>query len=73
MAAEKYGVGIVAGAGSVYVADSVRDAAAAQVAGVRFLGVATGRSTISELREAGAEPVLADLADTARVVAAITQ
>jgi phosphoglycolate phosphatase len=72
MATEKYGAGI-SPARSVYVADSVRDAAAARVAGVRFLGVATGRSTISELRDAGAEPVLADLADTSRVVAAITQ
>jgi phosphoglycolate phosphatase len=72
MAAEKYGVEI-SPARSVYVADSVRDAAAARVAGVRCLGVATGRSTISELREAGAEPVLADLADTSRVVAAINQ
>jgi len=70
MAAEKYGVP-VSPAVAVYVADSVRDAAAARVADVRCLGVATGRSTISELREAGAEPVLADLADTSRVVAAI--
>ncbi len=55
------------------MADSVRDAAAAHVAGVRCLGVATGRSTISELREAGADPVLTDLADTSRVVAAISR
>jgi phosphoglycolate phosphatase len=72
MAAEKYGVQ-VSPAGAVYVADSVRDAAAARVADVRCLGVATGRSTISELRDAGAEPVLADLADTSRVVAAISR
>jgi phosphoglycolate phosphatase len=70
MATEKYGVQITP-AGAVYVADSVRDAAAAAVAGVRCLGVATGRSTISELRDAGADPVLTDLADTSRVVAAI--
>jgi len=72
MAAEKYGARI-SPAMAVYVADSVRDAAAAQVAGVRCLGVATGRSTISELREAGADPVLTDLADTSRVVAAISR
>jgi len=72
MATEKYNVDVSV-ARSVYVADSVRDAAAAQVAGVRFVGVATGRSTISELRDAGAEPVLADLADTSRVVAAINR
>ena len=72
MATEKYGVQVTP-ARAVYVADSVRDAAAAQVAGVRCLGVATGRSTISELRDAGADPVLSDLADTSRVVAAITR
>ncbi|MGN6794118.1 MAG: HAD family hydrolase [Streptosporangiaceae bacterium] len=70
MATEKYGVQLMP-AEAVYVADSVRDAAAADVAGVRCLGVATGRSTISELRDAGADPVLTDLADTSRVVAAI--
>jgi len=72
MATEKYGVAL-SSAGAVYVADSVRDVAAAKVAGVRCLGVATGRSTLSELREAGAEPALADLSDTSRVVAAISQ
>jgi len=72
MAAEKYDARVPP-AMAVYVADSVRDAAAAHVAGVRCLGVATGRSTISELREAGADPVLTDLADTSRLVAAITR
>jgi phosphoglycolate phosphatase len=72
MATEKYGVSL-SPAGAVYVADSVRDVAAARVAGVRCLGVATGRSTVSELRDAGATPVLADLSDTSRVVAAITR
>jgi phosphoglycolate phosphatase len=72
MAAEKYGVQLAPGH-AVYVADSVRDVAAARVAEVRCLGVATGRSTISELRDAGADPVLADLADTSRVVAAISR
>jgi phosphoglycolate phosphatase len=72
MAAETYDAQ-VSPAMAVYVADSVRDAAAAQVAGVRCMGVATGRSTISELREAGADPVLTDLADTSRVVAAISR
>jgi phosphoglycolate phosphatase len=70
-AAEKYGVALTPG-GSVYVADSVKDAAAAKVGGVRCVGVASGRSTLSELRDAGADPVLADLTDTARVVAAIS-
>lgn len=70
MAADKYDVQFGA-ASTVYLADSVRDAAAAQVGGVRCIGVATGRSTASELREAGADPVLPDLSDTARVVAAV--
>ena len=72
LATEKYGVKLSA-AGAVYVADSVRDVAAARVAGVRCLGVATGRSTVSELRDAGADPVLADLSDTSRVVAAVSR
>jgi phosphoglycolate phosphatase-like HAD superfamily hydrolase len=72
LAAEKYGVQI-APASSVYVADSVRDVAAAKVGGVRCVGVATGRSTVSELREAGADPVLDDLVDTGRVVGAVNR
>jgi phosphoglycolate phosphatase-like HAD superfamily hydrolase len=72
MAAEKYGVRLSPGR-SVYVGDSVRDVAAATVAGVRCLGVATGRSTASELREAGADPVLLNLSDTSQVVAAISR
>jgi len=71
MAAEKYGVRLAPG-GSAYVGDSVRDVAAAKVAGVRCIGVATGRSTLSELRDAGADTVFVDLSDTARVVAAIS-
>jgi len=72
LATEKYGVKL-SPAGAVYVADSVRDVAAARVAGVRCLGVATGRSTVSELRDAGADPVLADLSETSRVVAAVSR
>ncbi len=72
MAAEKYGVRLLP-ADVVYVADSVRDVAAAKVAGVRCVGVASGRSTVHELRDAGADPVLVDLADTARVVAAVSR
>jgi phosphoglycolate phosphatase-like HAD superfamily hydrolase len=72
MAAEKYGAQLGPGA-AVYVADSVRDVAAAQVGGARCVGVASGRNTVNELRDAGADPVLADLSDTSRVVAAITR
>ncbi len=72
MAADKYGLPFGPG-DTVYLADSVRDAAAAQVGGVRCIGVATGRSTASELRAAGADPVLPDLTDTAQVVTAVGQ
>ncbi|HVB43608.1 MAG TPA: haloacid dehalogenase-like hydrolase [Streptosporangiaceae bacterium] len=70
LAAEKYRVQITP-ATAVYVADSIRDVAAAKVAGIRCVGVASGRSTVIELRGAGADPVLDDLSHTGRVVAAI--
>ncbi len=57
----------------VYIADSIRDVAAAKVARVRCVGVASGRSMAAELREAGAIPVLDDLTDTAAVIAAVGQ
>ncbi len=68
--AEKYAI-TLSPADSAYLADSVRDVAAAKVGGVRSVGIGSGRSTLSELRDAGADPVLTDLTDTARVVAAI--
>ena len=71
MAQEKYGVRLTS-ADVVYVADSTRDVAAAQVASVRCVGVATGRSTSAELKEAGANPVLDDLSITTRVINAVT-
>ncbi|HXP20553.1 MAG TPA: haloacid dehalogenase-like hydrolase [Streptosporangiaceae bacterium] len=70
MAAEKYRVTLSA-EDSVYVADSTRDVAAARVVGARCIGVATGRSTASELRDSGASEVLDDLARTSRLIAAI--
>lgn len=56
---------------AIYIADSVRDVEAAGTGGARCIAVATGRSMPAELREAGADVVLADLADTGQVVAAI--
>ena len=70
MATEKYGVKLSADA-TVYLADSTRDVDAAKVVGARCIGVATGRSTASELRDSGATEVLDDLARTSRVIAAI--
>ncbi|HUC56962.1 MAG TPA: haloacid dehalogenase-like hydrolase [Streptosporangiaceae bacterium] len=68
---EKYGIKLTSG-DVVYVGDSTRDVAAAKVAAVRCVGVATGRSTAAELKEAGAYPVLDDLSVTTRVVAAVS-
>jgi phosphoglycolate phosphatase len=70
--AEKYGTDIGAGA-TVYIADSGRDVEAARIGGARCVAVASGRSTAGELREAGADLVLDDLADTGAVVAAVDQ
>jgi phosphoglycolate phosphatase len=71
-AAEKYGTEIGAGS-TVYLADSGRDVEAARIGGARCVAVASGRSTAGELREAGADLVLDDLADTGSVVSAVDQ
>jgi phosphoglycolate phosphatase len=67
---EKYGSDIGPEA-TVYIGDSVRDVEAAGTGGSRCMAVASGRSTAAELRDAGADVVLDDLADTPAVVAAI--
>jgi phosphoglycolate phosphatase-like HAD superfamily hydrolase len=69
-AAEKYGVEFGEDA-TVYIADSTRDVAAARMGGSRSMAVASGRSSAAELRDAGADVVLDDLADTAGVVRAV--
>ena len=69
-AAEKYGVAFSEDA-TVYIADSTRDVEAARTGGARCLAVASGRSSVSELRTAGADAVFGDLTDTAAVVAAV--
>ncbi|MQY07074.1 HAD family hydrolase [Actinomadura macrotermitis] len=58
---------------TVYIADSPRDVQAAHIAGAPIVAVATGSATESELRAAGADVVLATLADTDRVVRAVTE
>jgi phosphoglycolate phosphatase-like HAD superfamily hydrolase len=55
----------------VYIADTVRDVEAAGTAGAQCIAVATGRDTPAELRDAGADPLLADLSDTDEVILAI--
>ncbi|HEY8046481.1 MAG TPA: HAD hydrolase-like protein [Streptosporangiaceae bacterium] len=69
-AADKYGTRFDEGC-TVYIADSIRDVAAARTGGARCLAVASGRSTVSELRKAGADVVFDDLCDTAAIVAAV--
>ena len=69
-AAEKYGTRFDEHS-TVYIADSSRDVAAASTGGARCLAVATGRSSVGELRKAGADVVFDDLSDTAAVVHAV--
>ena len=71
-AAEKYGAGFTE-ITTVYIADSSRDVEAARMGGARALGVASGRSSAGELRDAGADAVLDDLADTSAVVATVDE
>jgi phosphoglycolate phosphatase len=69
-AADKYAVRFDEDS-TVYIADSTRDVTAARTGGARCLAVATGRSTMSELRKAGADVVFDDLSDTPAVVRAV--
>src|SRR5262252_3789045 len=69
-AAEKYRAGFTEDT-TVYIADSTRDIEAARIGGCRSVGVASGRSSAGELRDAGADMVLDDLADTGAVVATV--
>ena len=57
---------------TVYVADSARDVEAAKIGGATPVGVASGRASSGELREAGAALVLPDLTDTAPLIALLT-
>jgi phosphoglycolate phosphatase len=69
-AAEKYRAGFTEHT-TVYIADSTRDVEAARIGGCRSIGVASGRSSAGELRDAGADVVLDDLAGPGAVVAAV--
>lgn len=57
---------------TLYIADSPRDVEAARIGGAASVAVASGRATTSELREAGADYVLPDLTDTARLISIVT-
>jgi phosphoglycolate phosphatase len=56
---------------AVYIADTARDIEAAAVGGARCIAVASGRERVAELQDVGADLILADLADTGQVLAAI--
>lgn len=53
---------------AVFLGDTRADVAGGRAAGVRVVAVATGRSSMAELRDAGAEMVLDGLSDTDRVM-----
>ena len=55
-------------AGLFLVGDTPYDIAAAKTIGAKSIAVATGKFDVDALREAGADHVLADLSDTARVL-----
>jgi len=57
---------------TVYVADSPRDVEAAKIGDALSVAVASGRASALELRDAGADAVLPDLTDPARLIALIT-
>jgi phosphoglycolate phosphatase-like HAD superfamily hydrolase len=70
-AEEKYKAILAEGA-TFYIADSPRDVEAAKIGGATSVAVASGRATTTELRDAGADHVLPDLTDPARLIAIIT-
>ncbi|HKJ91699.1 MAG TPA: HAD family hydrolase [Longimicrobiales bacterium] len=59
------------GADIVVVGDTPRDVQCARPVGARAVAVATGRHTVEELEEAGADAALADLSDLDLALAAI--
>jgi phosphoglycolate phosphatase len=69
-ASEKYGTSMD-DVPAVYLADTARDIEAAAVGGARCVAIASGRETLAELQDGGADIVLADLSDTAQVLTAI--
>lgn len=56
---------------TVIVGDTLRDVATARAVGARMVGVATGSVGAADLLAAGADIVLADLADTGATVEAV--
>lgn len=52
----------------IVIGDTPHDIECARVAGARCVAVATGGFTVDQLRQAGADDVLADLSDTDKVI-----
>ena len=72
VAIERLADGSKPDAASIWVVgDTPLDVAAARANGVRALGVATGSSSIEELRDAGADVAVEDLSDTESVLATL--
>jgi phosphoglycolate phosphatase-like HAD superfamily hydrolase len=71
-ASQKYGASF-GPASTVLVGDTERDVAAALEGGAMIVGVATGVTSEDQLRHAGAQVVLPNLADTAGFVEAIRE
>ncbi|EOY45616.1 HAD family hydrolase [Streptomyces anthocyanicus] len=63
--------GEVTGTKAVFLGDTPADVAGGRAAGVRTIAVATGKTSVAELKDAGAESVLDGLADVARVLVAL--
>ncbi|MEJ2187536.1 MAG: haloacid dehalogenase-like hydrolase, partial [Gemmatimonadota bacterium] len=59
------------GADIVVVGDTPRDVQCARPVGARAVAVATGRHTVAELAEAGADAVLQDFSDISRALASL--
>jgi phosphoglycolate phosphatase len=56
---------------TVIIGDSPSDVKTGLQGGARVIGVASGKSSVTELRDAGASLVLADLGDADRITAAV--
>jgi phosphoglycolate phosphatase len=69
-AGDRYGT-VIGEESTVYIADTRRDVEAASIGGARCIAVASGRDMAAELRDAGADAVLADLTETDQVIATI--
>ena len=69
-AAERYGTGFD-GPATVLIGDTPLDVEAARMSDARAVGVATGIYSAGDLADAGADAVLPDLTDAARVVRAV--